>query len=290
MESMYLVLFFVAVVFQQAKVTTAACVFYKNATTTEQKVYNHKACSELCASNPGCLYYTYSSGRCSLKVSSGGIVDTSSEISTSGYPYCNVDKSACQPVADIIYIIDSSGSIGKTNYRKQINFTIELASHLIVGPKDVLFGAVIFSRDAQKLFDLKDNPTIESLTEALRNMPYLNSTTRTDKALNLVNTAGMFRHKAGARKNSTKLAIVITDGESDNPTLTAAAAEKLKAKDIDIIAVGIDNAEESELLAIASDPKNVFLANSFDALKQIADQVISRACYTAMADQFKCDN
>ncbi|XP_059167599.1 collagen alpha-6(VI) chain-like [Physella acuta] len=196
-------------------------------------------------------------------------------------------KPACQPLADVIYILDSSGSIGPLNYQKQINFTTDLASNFIIGNNDVLFGAVIFSHVAQKWFDLKDNPTRASLALALRNTPYLNSTTKTDQALDLVETAGMFRREAGARDGSTKLLIVITDGLSDNPALTSAAADRIKAKAIEIITVGIGKAQDSELQAIASSRENVFRASSFDALKQIVSQVISRACATAQG--LDCD-
>ena len=56
------------------------------------------------------------------------------------------------------------------------------------------------------------------------------------------------------------------------------AAARIKDQGITINAVGIGDAVESELLAIASDASNVFKADSVDALKQIVTSVTQQAC------------
>ncbi|CAL1530595.1 unnamed protein product [Lymnaea stagnalis] len=185
---------------------------------------------------------------------------------------------SCTAVVDLIYVLDSSGSIGPNNYKKQINFTIDLASNFKIGPSNVLVGAVIFSHLAQKYFDLKDNPSLAELRRVLSATPYMNYTTKTDQALDLVASAGMFNANAGGRSNSKKIVIVITDGLSDNPTLTKEAATRLKSQGVTILAVGIGAAQDAELQNIASGSQNVFKATNFDALKQIVASVTQRAC------------
>ncbi|KAK6964311.1 collagen alpha-6(VI) chain, partial [Biomphalaria glabrata] len=57
-----------------------------------------------------------------------------------------------------------------------------------------------------------------------------------------------------------------------------AAANKLKNNDVNIIAVGVGNAELAELRAVASSNDDVLFANTFDALDKVKDQVIERTC------------
>ncbi|KAH9496731.1 Collagen alpha-5(VI) chain [Bulinus truncatus] len=186
---------------------------------------------------------------------------------------------ACQAQADIVLVIDSSGSIGPKNYWKVLNFTVDLANQFQIGKNGVLFGSVVFSDNAQKWFDLKDNLNIESLRRILLKTPYLNSTTSTDKALDLVRNANMFGRSAGGRDGAQNIVILITDGASDYPDKTIAAAGKLKTlQDTSIITLGIGNAKRAELEAVASSKSDVFLVNSFDALNNVKQNIANRAC------------
>ncbi|KAK6964310.1 collagen alpha-6(VI) chain, partial [Biomphalaria glabrata] len=69
----------------------------------------------------------------------------------------------CQAQADVIYVVDASGSIGPKNYKKVQQFTVDIAKSFRIGKNEVQFGSVIFSSVAQKWFDLKDNRNIAQL-------------------------------------------------------------------------------------------------------------------------------
>ncbi|KAH9496730.1 Collagen alpha-5(VI) chain [Bulinus truncatus] len=185
----------------------------------------------------------------------------------------------CDAQADIVFLVDSSGSIGPKNYRKMLNFTVDLVNQFTIGKNDVLFGSVVFSADAQKWFDLKDNLNKAALRRALISMTYMNSTTSTDKALDLVRNSDMFGRSAGGRDGAQNIVILITDGASDRPDKTVASADRLKnEEDAAIIAIGIGNAKRPELEAVASSPSDVLMVNSFDALNNVKAKVVSRAC------------
>ncbi|XP_055860643.1 collagen alpha-6(VI) chain-like [Biomphalaria glabrata] len=185
---------------------------------------------------------------------------------------------ACKTVADILYVIDSSGSIGPVNYNKLLQFTVDLTQNFKIGTADVLFAGVVFSHTAKKMFDLKDNPTQDSLKKALLNTQYMNSTTHTDLALDLVANQTMFSTASGGRSNARKIVIVLTDGLSSSPEKTQVSAARLKSRGIIIVSVGIGQAEDAELKGMASTADDVFKIASFDALSQIKQQVIQRAC------------
>ena len=56
------------------------------------------------------------------------------------------------------------------------------------------------------------------------------------------------------------------------------AAEHIKGQGTTIYAVGIGDAVDSELSAIASSASNVFKADNVDALRQIVTSVTQEAC------------
>ncbi|XP_059164376.1 collagen alpha-6(VI) chain-like [Physella acuta] len=184
----------------------------------------------------------------------------------------------CRVKADIIFCLDSSGSIGRVNYDKQLRFAAELASSFQIGAKDTCFGAVLFSYVASKMFDLKDNLNQKSVAESLLSLPYMNSTTNTDKAFSLIEEEGMFEDSFGGRNDATKIVILITDGRSNNPSKTAEAAQSLKDMGVDIISIGIGRFESAELQAVASEKQNVFQVTSYQVLDKIKEQVAARTC------------
>ena len=91
----------------------------------------------------------------------------------------------------------------------------------------------------------------------------------------------MFSQKSGARPNVPRIAVVITDGRSSNPTNTAAAANQARADHIGMMSVGIGaGVDQSELHAISDNPdsENSFMVNNYDQLSSITSQIIQKAC------------
>jgi collagen type VI alpha len=90
---------------------------------------------------------------------------------------------------------------------------------------------------------------------AVMNISYIGGTTNTAAALAYV-TDTMFTEANGDRSNVMNLAIVITDGESNDKQATIAQAVRAKTtKDIQIVSVGVGNwINVYELNAIASYP------------------------------------
>ncbi|KAH9492390.1 hypothetical protein Btru_050999 [Bulinus truncatus] len=186
---------------------------------------------------------------------------------------------ACKTKADIIYVLDSSGSIGVENYKLMLQFASNITERFTIGTSDVLFSEIIYGSNVQKMFDFKDNPTSESLKMAILATPYLRQSTRTDRALNyILNSTMLDPNVSGARNGAKKIMILMTDGASDYPEQTKEAAKKVKDQQISILCVGIANANDDELRQIASSPQDVFKANSFADLKLIAENVIQRTC------------
>ena len=182
-----------------------------------------------------------------------------------------------------MFVLDSSGSIGTTNFQKIRNFVNTVINDLDIGPTRTQVGVIVFSTDVYVSFHLNTYSDRETLTSAVNSIPYLNSGTNTADALYTLVNQGF----VGARpivQGVPRVAMVVTDGMSNKPKLTVAAAEALrKVPSITTYAVGIGNANITELRTIASThngQKLVRYISSFDLaeLERLQEDLREQAC------------
>jgi uncharacterized protein YegL len=190
---------------------------------------------------------------------------------------CN-QVQVCTTLADIVLVLDSSGSMGDANNELQLGFASRFVNHFLVGNSKARFGAILFSDFVQKLFDLKDFTTTQDVSKAILRAPYHEGTTLTNEALDYVRN-GMFSTPKGGRSNAPDIVVVFTDGQSSKPDLTLRAADDLKKQNVRIVAVGIgDEVSREELRRIASSKDDVFEARSFELLDYIEQKLARNVC------------
>ena len=167
---------------------------------------------------------------------------------------------------DLVFVLDSSTSIGSDRYESLREFSESVASALTIGPQDSLVGAIVFSRSASIQFNLQEHTSVETLLPALNpGLPYLTGRTDTGEALQLLLSSAQ-NGTMGLRDGRTHIAIVVTDGESNDRARTRAAADALHASGIyQVYAAGLGGAVLDELNDIASDPSLVFITDDFDS-------------------------
>ncbi len=166
-----------------------------------------------------------------------------------------------------MFVLDSSGSIGSTNFQKIRNFVNMVISDLDIGPRRTQVGVIVFSTDVYVSFNLNSYSNRESLTSAVNRIPYLNRGTNTADALYTLINQG-FEGARPVAEGVPRVAMVVTDGMSNKPELTVAAAKALrKVPSIITYAIGIGSANVTELKTIASTrngQKLVRYISSFD--------------------------
>lgn len=116
--------------------------------------------------------------------------------------------------------------------------------------------------------------------KAIEGMTYLGGGTNDADAIRYTGQQ-VFSQYSGARGNVPRIAVLITDGGSANPSVAAAAADKARTENIGMIAVGVGNRVNSaELNSIADKPssENTFTVGSYDALDSITDKLIAQMC------------
>ena len=178
-------------------------------------------------------------------------------------------------------MIDTSGSIGSSRFQLIREFTADITTELIRNSPRSSVGVILFSSNAHIQFSLQTYTSLNSLQSAINNLPYDDGpSTDTDEALTLLlSTAqnGVLR----LRSDSSKVAIVITDGQSSSRTATLSAAARLHASNIfDVYAVGVGGAYLPELQGIASNLDFVFFTSSFNSsgMQQLKDILIPQLC------------
>ncbi|CAC5407784.1 COL6A [Mytilus coruscus] len=173
---------------------------------------------------------------------------------------CNVD-SLCSSThcvsdpADIVFLLDESGSIGTRNFDIELKFIAEFAKHYTIGPNDVQMGVISFTTRVTEHFTLNDYANINDLTRGISSIHYHGGGTRTDLAIDYA-LKNSFSSGNGARSNVPHFLIVISDGNSNYPHLTDAAAARLHKTNINIFAVGVGSVNLVELNTIASSRTN----------------------------------
>ena len=182
-----------------------------------------------------------------------------------------------------MFVLDSSGSIGNTNFQKIRNFVNMVISDLDITPRRTQVGVIVFSTDVSVSFNLNSYSNRQELTSAVNRIPYLGSGTNTADALYTLINQGY----VGARpvaQGVPRVAMVVTDGMSDNPALTKTAAEALRrVPSITTYAIGIGSAKITELRTIASTrngQKLVRYISNFDLteLERLQEDLREQAC------------
>ena len=181
---------------------------------------------------------------------------------------------------DLVFVLDSSRSIGMDGWDIIREFTVNVTNFLTIGPDDSLVGVITFSNVAHLSFNLPKHSSAATLIPALRNLRFLASDTQTDDALQLL-LATAQNGSMGLRDGRAHVAIVVTDGRSNVPINTITAARDLHAAGIyEVYAAGLGNANINELNNISSDPSLVFNSNQFtlETINELTDTIVEMIC------------
>ena len=166
----------------------------------------------------------------------------------------------------MVFVLDTSGSIGNSRFQLFRDFVSSIARVLDVSLQQSLVGVILFSNEARIQFSLTEFTDESSLLSAIDDIPYRGGNTNTADALRLLLSSardGTMELRGGY----PHIAIVLTDGESNNQTDTKAAARELHENGgfDQVYAVGVGGANIDELNAIASNASLVQFTNKFDA-------------------------
>ncbi|KAH9492890.1 hypothetical protein Btru_032555 [Bulinus truncatus] len=186
---------------------------------------------------------------------------------------------ACSIKMDLIFLLDSSSSIGYTNFQEQLKFAADITQKFKVGSDEVRFAAVTYGSEVNVLFHLDTYNEHNRIYQHITNATYLSSSTNTAEALRYVTDYDMFGATHKGRSDAKKVIVVMTDGQSDHPVATASQAKYLRERGITILTVGVGSLlDVDELISLSDNRNNIFCAESYDVIHKLNDILIDQSC------------
>lgn len=183
-------------------------------------------------------------------------------------------------VADILFILDSSGSVMNYDFTKMITFVKEMVKGFDVGKDKIRVAVSLFAGSTVEKFHLNKHTDKNALLSAIGAIQRISGNTNTADALTRARTI-TFTAGNGDRPRVPNIAIVITDGNSNNAQTTASAANRLKGTQAVVFSIGVgSNIRQSELQAIATGPgtSHVFTVTNFATLNTIRKELATKTC------------
>ncbi|XP_057595682.1 collagen alpha-4(VI) chain-like [Hippopotamus amphibius kiboko] len=190
-------------------------------------------------------------------------------------------------LADIVFLVDSSTSIGPQNFQKVKNFLHSVVLGLDISSDQVRVGLAQYNDNIYPAFWLNQYPLKSVVLEQIRNLPYRTGGTNTGSALEFVRT-NYLTEAAGSRAKDgvPQIVILVTDGESNDEVQEA--ADRLKQDGVVLYVVGVNVQDVQELQTIASEPleKFLFSTENFNILQDFSGSILQTLC-SAMESKIK---
>ncbi|XP_054826093.1 collagen alpha-1(XXVIII) chain-like [Eublepharis macularius] len=186
---------------------------------------------------------------------------------------------------ELVFVIDSSESVGPENFEIIKDFVTALVDRVTVGRNATRIGLVLYSLEVRLEFGLNRYTTQQDVKQAIRKMLYMGEGTYTGTAIRKATQEGFF----GARTGVRKVAIVLTDGQADKREAVKLdfAVREAHAANIEMYAIGIVNTSDPtqveflrELNLIASDPdrEHMYLIDDFNTLPALESKLVNQFC------------
>lgn len=190
----------------------------------------------------------------------------------------------CNKPADVVFILDSSNSIWRKDFKKQTKFVADLVKQFNVGqsPTQTRVGILLFGHEVWPKIQLKNEYNATGLANAVKKIKHHNGKwTSTGEAIDTA-VRTMFTDDDPERAGIARIAVVITDGRSQDVRATQAAAKLAHDSGIRTFVLGVGRRLDfKELEDIASDPDEeyLYLVENFSALnKKLVQTLASKAC------------
>ncbi|RVE57033.1 hypothetical protein OJAV_G00212260 [Oryzias javanicus] len=192
-------------------------------------------------------------------------------------PTSDALKCSVSAIADLVFLVDGSWSVGRENFKHIRSFIGSLAGAFDIGEDKTRVAVVQYSTDTRTEFPLTRYTRRGDLLQAINSLPYKGGNTMTGDALDYL-IKNIFTEAAGSRKGFPKVAMIITDGKSQDPV--EEYARRLRNIGVEIFVLGIKGADEDELREIASTPhaKHVYNVPNFDLIQEVQKSIITEVC------------
>ncbi|KAM9434631.1 LOW QUALITY PROTEIN: collagen, type XXVIII, alpha 1a [Clarias gariepinus] len=197
---------------------------------------------------------------------------------------CGCGLRCSESPLELVFIIDSSESVGPENFDLSKDFVNALIDRVAVSHDATRVGIVLYSHVEVVVVSLQQLIDSTSIKAAVRKMTYLGEGTFTGSAIR--SATRLFQ---ASRLGVRKVAVLLTDGQADRRDAVRLedAAEEAHAAGIEMFVIGVVNRSHSgysqfqrEINSIASEPdeEHVYLIRDFMDLPNLEMDILSRIC------------
>ncbi|XP_074508970.1 uncharacterized protein LOC141778537 [Sebastes fasciatus] len=197
---------------------------------------------------------------------------------------CSCGVTCRQTPLELVFVIDSSESVGPDNFNVIKDFVNALIDRASVSRDTTRVGVVLYSHINLVLVSLRQEASRDEIKSVVRSMTYLGEGTFTGSAIQQANQ--VFK---AARAGVRKVAIIITDGQADKRDAVSleSAVSEAQGSNIETFVIGVVNESDplyeefkKELNLMASDPDSdhLYLIDEFKALPALERKLLSRIC------------
>uniref|UniRef100_A0A4W5QH24 Collagen, type XII, alpha 1b n=1 Tax=Hucho hucho TaxID=62062 RepID=A0A4W5QH24_9TELE len=165
-------------------------------------------------------------------------------------------KCSYSAIADLVFLVDGSWNAGRDHFKYIRSFISAMAGAFEIGEDKTRVGVVQYHTDTRTEFNLNQHMKRGELLRAI-------NTLCSSSLITLC---------------FPKVAMIITDGKSQDPV--EAIAKKLKNMGVEIFTLGIKGADDEELKQMASTPYRTHVYNvfNFDLIKDVQKELITNVC------------
>jgi len=178
---------------------------------------------------------------------------------------------------DLVFVVDSSVSVGKNDFKQGIEFVKELTNLFSISKTSTRVGLLTFNTYPYTNFKLNRYTSKEDVMKALDNVSYRQGGTYIGRALFKTNKDMIFR----SEPDVAKVVIVMSDGRSFDGVTTPVSL--LTAKKVTMVSLGIGRSRQlgaKTLLQLANGVKdNYYSIESYDQLKNYFASISKRLAY-----------
>lgn len=176
----------------------------------------------------------------------------------------------CKTRLDLGFIIDGSGSVGLSNFKRCLQFIRNMVRTFVISRRFTRVGAVLYNTRAFKVFGFNRYGNKNQVLRAVSRISYPKGGTKTGRAISYANRY-LFR-----RSRRRKVCIIMTDGRSYDSVVSP--ARRLRKAGVEIITLGLGlRYNIRQLRQMASNGRLVFTAR-FRNLNSVVRVIKRKAC------------
>lgn len=190
-----------------------------------------------------------------------------------------LSASGCRTApCDLVFILDGSWSVEDVNFEIVKRWLVNITTSFNIGQKFTQVGVVQYSDNPVLQIPLGEYSSNRDLIKAMESIEYMGGNTRTGTAIEFA-TEKVFGSSERGPLGVSRIAVVLTDGKSQDEVLKAAEAARKKGVILFAIGVGSET-EEVELRDIANKPfsKYVFSVEDYKAISRIIQVIRQKLC------------